>query len=486
MIGFEKTRRILENKIFIYVSSRYITYAILFVNSLLIAKFFGPSQLAVWGFLTLMIQYLNQLNLGISHSASAIISVEKENTNYVKSIVNNSLTIFFLFSLLVVATFIFFDVIEFKIGEKYGFDKFKLIILAISIITYFNTLFSNVYRVYGLINEIIFNQSAFPILMLISIIFFKGESLLWALLYSNLVAFLISLILFVKNSPLKIKFEFNWKLIKLIQKRGFYLFLYNSSFYLIMITTRTAISERYKIEEFGFYTFAYNLSSVILLLVESISFLIFPKIVNKMAVNNEADSIELFEILKNAYVSVSHLLAHIAVLLIPFFIYFFQEYNPSLSAFRLTTVTIILYTNTLSFVSYLIAKQKEMLLGFSAFLILIVNLIALFIATNVFKVDFSNVIISTFISNVFFLFLVSYFACKELKLSTNILFVFRNIFPLKQLIPILVSIFLVVLNFDSFFFIIPLLLYLILNYRILLSLKSIINRFIQNPNLINI
>ena len=67
-----------KNKVVLFLFSRYATYFIHFINSLFIAVYLGPYYLGIWGFISLIIQYVNQINFGIAHSVTAIISVHKK------------------------------------------------------------------------------------------------------------------------------------------------------------------------------------------------------------------------------------------------------------------------------------------------------------------------------------------------------------------------------------------------------------------------
>src|SRR5690606_16759833 len=159
----------------------------------------------------------------------------------------------------------------------------------------------------------------------ITIFIFNNHNLLWALVICNLISFLSALILFIVKSPIRLHFVFDLRLFKTIQNKGWYLFLYNTSFYLIIISTRTFISGNYTVKEFGYFTFAYSLSNAILLLLPSFSFLIFPKLINRMAYANNDKNAELLNQVRGLYVATSHLLIHIAILFYPLFIILFPE-----------------------------------------------------------------------------------------------------------------------------------------------------------------
>ncbi len=259
----------LENKVLLYVFSRYATYFIQFINSMFIAVYLGPYYLGIWGFITLIIQYLNQINLGISHSVNAIISINKNKEWYVQKVIGNSITMLFGLSILIILFFILNTIFNFNIGAKYNFSDYAFMVTIIGIFAYFNSLFSNIFRVYGRIFEIAVNQSAFPILMLITVFMFKQENLLRALVWANLIAFLLSLVLYIVMTPVKIKPLIIYRLIKTIQIKGWHLFIYNTSFYLIVISTKSFVSGYYSVEEFGYFTFSFALANVMLLLMQS-------------------------------------------------------------------------------------------------------------------------------------------------------------------------------------------------------------------------
>ena len=270
-------KQVLKNKVFNYVFSRYATYFLQFVNSIFIAIYLGPYYLGIWGFITLIIQYLNQINFGIAHSVTAITSIYKEKKLYVEKVIGTSLTLLIGLSLIVVLLFMANELFNFNLGAKYNFSKYAPVIAAIGILAYFNTLMSNIFRVYGRLIEIAINQSAFPILMFVSILLFKNEKLLWALIGANFLAFLLSFIIYIKRSPINLKPIFKWRLIKTIQIKGIYLFIYSASFYFIIISTKSFISAYYSVEEFGYFTFAFTLANVVLLLLQSF-FPHFPKL----------------------------------------------------------------------------------------------------------------------------------------------------------------------------------------------------------------
>ncbi len=476
-----------SNKIIFYVLSRYSTYALLFINSLFIAVSLGPYYLGVWGFITLIIQYINQIDLGISHSANAIVSINKDDELYSSRILGSSFLMIIAYSLSVLLFFLFLRIFDYNLGSKYNFYSYEIIAVFVGVLGYFNTLLSNIFRIYGRVNEIIFNQSAFPVLMLISLLFFKGSDLLYALLYSNLLAFLFSFILYLIKLPVNINFIYDFDLIKKIQTRGFYLFIFNSSFYLIMIVVRLFISDNYSVQTFGYYTFAYNLSSVIVLLLQSFVFLIFPKLINRLSNASNESIIDLFEMIKKTYVTISHFLAHLSVLTIPLFMYFFPQYSESTNAFKVTTLSIImLFTNSFGYASLLIARNKEKSLSAVALFSLAICVLMAYFFTHQLHVEYSVVVYASTFASFVFILLSGFLGRRELGFKFSFRDILNDVFPFQFLIPVVVSLLLLVFNFHSYLFLIPISLFIFMNFKSININYMFIKDLITNPNKINI
>jgi len=476
----------LKNKVVLFLFSRYGTYFIHFINSLFIAVYLGPFYLGIWGFISLITQYLNHINFGISHAVTAIISVNKSKEFYVQKIIGTSLTLLIGLSFIAALFFMANEIFNFNLGAKYNFSVYAPIVVLIGILGYFNALLSSIFRVYGRLFEIAFQQTIFPLLMLLAIIFFKKSDLLWALVAANFLAFLFAFIFYVVKSPVKLKPIFIFRLFKLIQVKGWHLFVYNTSFFLIVISTRSFISGFYTVEEFGYFTFAFSLANVVLMLLQAFSFLIFPKMLNRFASSTNDQNSELLEKVRDAYVTTSHLLVHMAILFFPLFLLLFPQYQSSSEAFMLIALSVVLYTNSFGYSGLLIAKGYEKKLGALAFSALVLNIIFALILIKLFHVPFTHVILATTLSYFIYVYMQGLMGRSMLQLDTAFKAIWNDIYPLRLITPYLLSLGLVLFSVPNYFFSLPLLLFLILNFKVLLKLKTIVKTIIMNPNFINI
>lgn len=475
-----------KNKLILFLFSRYGTYLIHFINSLFIAAFLGPYYLGVWGFINLIIQYLNHINFGITHAVTTLISVNKSKESYIEKVIGTSITMLIILSSFAILFFLVNHIFSFNIGSKYNFYTYAPFVVLIGVLGYFNSLFSSIFRVYGRLFEIAFQQTILPVLIFCSILIFKKEALLWGLVGANFFAFLAAFIMYVAHSPVKLQPIFDLKLFKLIQTKGWHLFIYNTSFFLIVISTRSLISGFYTVEEFGYFIFAFSLANVVLMLLQAFSFVIFPKMLNLFAKSTKEKNIEVLGKVRDAYVTISHLLIHCAIFVFPAFLYLFPQYLSSSEAFKLISLAIVLYTNSFGYSGLLIAKDYEKQLGKLAFSVLVVNILFALILIKVILVPFTSVIIATMLSYFIYVYIQGRMGRRLLDLKTDIKSVWKDIYPLRIFLPYLISLGLVLFSAPSICFLLPLLLFVIGNFRVLLSFKTVLRQIILNPNFINI
>lgn len=476
----------LKNKVILFLFSRYGTYFIHFINSLFIAVYLGPYYLGIWGFISLITQYMNHLTFGISDSVTAIISVNKGKDFYAQKVIGTAITMLIGLSTIAILLFIANEIFDLDLGDKYNFSTYAPIVVLIGVIGYFNTLLSSIFRVYGKLFEIAFHQTVFPLLILSAIIFFKKSDLLWALVGANFLAFLFAFILYLIKSPVKIKPIFIYRLFKRIQIKGWHLFIYNTSFYFIIISTRSFVSGFYSVKEFGYFTFAFSLANVMLLLLQAFSYLIFPKLLNRFATSSNSQNSEMLEKLRDAYVTTSHLLIHVAILFFPLFLLLFPQYEIASEAFKLIALSVVLYTNSFGYSGLLIAKGYEKKLGMLSFSALIINIIIAFLLVKILHVPFTLVIIATMVSYFIYVYMLGLLGRKMLKLNTSVVAVIKDIYPIRLLLPYIFSLGLVLFSVPNQYFSLSLLLFLMLNFKVLLKLKDIVKSIILNPNFINI
>jgi O-antigen/teichoic acid export membrane protein len=478
---------LLKNKVFLYTSSRYATYALQFLNSLLIAKYLGVYYLGIWGFITLVLQYLMKLNFGISNATNAIASINKSDEKYVAQIVGVSITLLSLLTILILLFFVGANYLSIDIGAKYSFIKYSPYIIVIAILNNFNLFFSNIFRVYGKLVAIALNQSIVPIALLIATFLYKGEGLLWALIIANLIAVCLAFIFFLFTSPVPIKPKINWGLVKKIQIKATYLFIYNACFYLIILSTKTFISEYYTIKEFGFFTFAFSLANSVLLLFESMSFLIFPKLLNRFSTKSNEEAVKLLNMLRNSYITISHFSIHIIILLYPFLINLMPEYQSTGKTFTIIALTTVIYTNSFGYQGLIIAKEKEKVISLIVFIALVLNILLSYVFVKYLNFSYEFVMLSTMITYFIYIFHITKYGRKLISVNTNFISIFLDVFPVKWMLPFGMSIIITFYFYDlKFLYISPIIFFILFNFKGLIKTYEIVKKIMYNPNVIDI
>ena len=232
--------KLLKNKVVGYTFSRYAIYALQFVNTFMLAKLLSPFDFGIWSFTQLIIMYFAHIDFGIPSSFNALVSIHKQSTKFVTFNFNAALTLTALVCGLVIVFFASSQLMGFSIGTKYKFDTYLIYVVIIIVLSYFNRVFMNLYRVYNRLKEITFFQAVVPIAMLGAYILFK-EDLIYYLLMGMIFANVAALLLFLYNSPLSVKFNFSKKL--LTQKKNqVYIFLFTMPPFILFYLRHEALS----------------------------------------------------------------------------------------------------------------------------------------------------------------------------------------------------------------------------------------------------
>lgn len=475
---------LINNKIFLYVCSRYLIYGIHFVILLTVASKLGPYYYGIWGFVLMLISYFSIFNFGIANSLNVLMVQNKDNSKATADYVASSMICILLLSLAVLIIGVITPLCHFQLFEKYQIESIFYIICVIAIFDYFNKLFSNIYRVKNRLLELSFYQSTTALLSFFIIFLFTGEMLLYCLLFAYLAAQLISFIFFLIRGCVPFSGKASYTGMYVVFKKGFYLFLYNSCFYLILTSTSTIISYFYTITEYGYYTFSYNLGNAVLLILEAFAFVLFPKMLDKFYTGDTESIIKTIEQIKENYVVLTHGLMYMAFALFPIFLLFFPQYQDALKALWFTALAVMLTVNSFGYNTLLIAKNRERLIALISFVSLLVNIFTGLLLVY-FKFPFYVIVFSVMASYITFAILCVFFAFRELDFEQNAILMIFDIFPLPLLIPFIIALGVAIMDLDIFSFI-PLTVFILMNMKNLKKILNTINEIRTNPHITDI
>lgn len=478
---------IIKNKIFVYLATRYFTYGLQFFLSLIIAVRLGPYFLGVYGLVNLILNYFGQINFGIPHSLNVLLVHSKDDSEMQRNYTFNSCIILSVFSFLIVLGAVIWVIIGGVQMGEYDIRLYFPFIIIIAILAYFNTIVTTVVRFKNRV-QLLSIIGTIPVLMnLFVVLFFESKELVLALVCANLLSCIIVLIIGASKGVFT---RFERKAISLpIQKqivtKGLYLFLYNSCFYFILLSVRTIISSNYSVEEFGYFTFSYTIANAVMLLLDSLNTIIFPKSIDILSNKNSADRLSVLNKLRIGYITSSHFLVYISMVAYPFFIMLFPQYSKALTSMNIVSLAVLMNTNSYGYITLLIAQNKERTTSKISTCALVIAIIAGISLARFVHVEFSFVAIAMLIAYLVFSFMATYEGSKLLGEKSSFNYTIRHFFPLKLLIPYGVAFILSILK-SQILAVLPLLIFAVLNWRDIRYLITLVVKLKNNPNIIDI
>ena len=476
--------KILRNKVFLYLGSRYIVYALQFIVLLMLANRLGPYNYGRWGFFLLICGYFRVINFGIPNSVDVYLVQNRNDDIVLKDYVMSSFGAVFLQCLLIVFLALSYFLVPLGIFAKYKIGVIFYAICFIGAIYYFNAVFGKIYRFRNRLLELSINQSLVPVLILFVTLIFKGEQLFIALVCVYVFAQVFSMILYLFRGAIPFGGQVRKSFVQNIYKKGFFLFLYNSCFYLIMTTTSTVVSYSYSVEEYGFYTFSYSLGHSVLLLLDSFTSISFPKLLDRFYRGSVENVQSLIRTIRINYVSLSHGLMYLAYAFFPLFITFFPKYSAALPALCLTALSVLLNTNAFGYNTYLIANNEEKVISIFSIVSLFVNVTTAIILVS-YGVPFFCVVFSMMCSYLLFSFLCAWKAKTKLGEHFSIIGLIQSVLPFSLLIPYLVGVVIALLGkFEYSFF--PLLVFCVLNINGVKSINATIKSVLNRPKIVDL
>ena len=478
---------IFKNKIIIYLVTRYGTYALQFIVSLVIAVKLGPYYLGVYGFLTLILNYFSQINLGIPHSLNVLLIHNKRDEIKCKDYIGNSFVIYGVISIILICLFICLLLSDTIVSQKYPISLYHcFLICVIAILQYYSTLCSTILRVKNKVNQLAIAQSSNVLLNLFVIFFFYENTLIYVLMICQISSLSIFIFFTWKEKLLPDLKRVHYKLEiqKTIIKKGLYLFLYNSCFYFILISIRTIISGNYTVEEFGLFNFSFTLSHAVLLLIEALTVIIFPKIIDLLSSKDYEKINTTIEQIRISFVSTSHLLIYVAMLFFPLVTAFLPQYDGALTSMNLIALTILMNTNSYGYSSFLIAQNKEKKSAGISIIALIINILIGEVLVEVCKVEFSYVVISVLITYFIFSLLI-FIESKMIMHSLSKESIIKDFFPIRLLVPYCCSLLISLFSLQQIIFL-PIILFILMNVKDVKKMIAFGKKIIKNPDMINV
>lgn len=356
-------RRIFRNKIVLFTSSRYLGYGLQFARGILIAKFMGPELFGVWGFLMLAQQYLSYTGFGLQYAVTAELATKKTSAPDERSeIIGTALFITAIISSLLFFFGLGIQATGFSLFDKYHFNQYVLAICIIVGLYHFQQLFTNIYRVYGKLSYIAATELLNAIVPLITVLIFKSSPILINILLGALIiSSLVSVLIFLINTPLKVNIRFNKKHFIRLMAMGIPLLIYYISHQLIATSGRTVISSFYTLKEVGFYSFSNNITTGVLLGINAVSWVFFPNILSRThsGISND-EVIRIVNNINNIYNTSVFLVVFIVVLISPLIFVILPQYQLASNSLSILLLAQAVLSASFGYNCVAIARKQQM------------------------------------------------------------------------------------------------------------------------------
>ena len=483
---FYYLQKLFCSKIVLYIGSRYLILLLQFFSYIYIASKLGVYYWGIWSFIILLINIGSSCHWGVGTATMILLVQKKEDTLLCNKYIFNAfllLCLTFIPPLLVLG---YDRIIGIQIFAKYHLGELIYAVAAVIILQYISMFFVNIFRVKNKIVEIIIQQSLWPLIMFCLIFTASGKSLLYWLSGSYVAVSLLVVLMFVFRKSVVFCCNPDMMMMKEIILKSFFLFVYNVCFSFILLSTKLQISCFYSVIEFGYFAFAFSLAQGIVLLLDSVIFLLLPKMID-MLKGSDVDQIKsAIKILRDNYLLPLHLIFYIILVIsFPFF-YFMPQYNKSLLPFVLILFTLIMYSNCFGYNSYLLAQNREKSFSLIVFIALLANTLLVWLLGKVCQIHFEYVILGTLLVYFFYSIAVNCYALYclgERKLAVYL----RENLILKLIVIYFTALIIVVLiGCHWWIFAGAFALFILFNLPQLCNLAKNITKLMHNDKLINV
>lgn len=353
--------RILTSPSFIYVILRYSTYALAFINTLLLAKFLGSYHYGIYSFILLVFSYMSYSNLGINDSLNTEYAKYKHK-RISKYIWDSSWTINMVITIL--GSLIFYLVYCWNndIFIEYHFKQYAFVLILTCAIINLQKIYITYYRLYGKLLKINIQQILPNITVFILAIFLNYNISINIIVWTLFITNLLSLLIFRIGVPHKPKILFRISLIKVLILRGISLLMYNFSFSLFILLASSIVSLYYSVSEFGCFSLSNSIANGVIMAGGAFLFIFYPKILNSFSRSNE-ECFTMIKKIKSIYVVSIDIICILTIPIVYGISFIYPQY--ALSLVRIYTILILgkcINNATTGYSAYLIASKKELLL----------------------------------------------------------------------------------------------------------------------------
>lgn len=354
-----------KQPVLLFTANRYVSYALLFVRGILVAKFLGPYLFGVWGFLMLMNQYLSYTSFGMQYAINVELAVDSvDNVRQQEKYIGVALTVTAIIAAILALIGLAIQYFEIPLFEKYSFNQYALALGVIVGMTHLKEILTNVYRVHGKLVRIMIGEFLFAFIPLLAALTFRGEALITALLLAMAGSSLITLVVYLVKAPFKIVPQLDRAATKYLLVIGIPLLIYNLSFALMTIAGRTIVSIFYSVETMGFFAMANSITVATLLGLRAVIWVVFPKVLTRTRLGLPDEEVaSTVNKLNDLYSTAVFLAVFVMILFLPLLFAILPQYKPAASVLIVLLLTQAILSVVAGYNAVAIARKKQSLVA---------------------------------------------------------------------------------------------------------------------------
>jgi len=402
----------------------------------MLAKFLGPFNYGIWGFINLALRYLSYTSFGLQYALNVELSTQKgTNKNKISKIIGNSIVMTFLISVFIIFVGYLIRLKKIELFPVYSFNRFIIFAVIITFLTHLVNIFKNIYRSYGYLFRIAFGETLLSVSTLLCVFFFSPGRLINALLYAWIISETISILVYVVKFPFPIKISIDSNLSRKLLASGISLLIYNMSFYLIMVVSTTIISTFYSVEEMGYYTLANRITTTSLLGLSAITWVLYPKFLWSLRKERDlSDTQKTVNQITTIYSNFVYLIIFTVIMFSPILFIYLEKYKPLAPALNYLLISQAIFSSCIGYNSLAVARKKEQSVA-KIGLITVVFVGLLGIITAKLKLNFSIVALTVTFGMIIYTVLQTKLGESLMKQEISTWESFKRIFPPYFLVP---------------------------------------------------
>jgi O-antigen/teichoic acid export membrane protein len=314
-----------------YVSATIFGQGFSIIRSIFIPILFSPAQLGIWNLLNVLLGYFANAHLGLLHGMNKEIPFLREKKDY-KNIDLIKDSVFWINLLLSIIVFLILLSASFFVDTTYRKYLFILSIagfLQLIYVYYFSLLRADLK--FDIVSKGVLGFSILTTFFILIITSFFSDKLLGAI-FSLTISYLLIVIFWALKSNYNFKFKINIPVLKKVFLIGLPLIILGFMDSIVMSVDRWVIASKLTKVQLGYYAIAVMSCNLLALIPSSISSVLFPRMLEKYAVKNDArDLYSLVIEPMNLIAILMLLLICFSVVLLPLIInVFIHKYIPSI------------------------------------------------------------------------------------------------------------------------------------------------------------